>query len=157
MPSSHHHSSLWLPRPLEQVFPFFADAANLQRITPPWVNFRIRTPLPIVMRQGSHIDYTIRVRGVPLAWKTEITSWEPPLRFVDEQIRGPYRKWVHTHTFTERDGLTLCEDHVEYAAPGGRLIHWLFVERDVERIFAYRRERLESIFGRAAPPESVAA
>ncbi|MBI1356215.1 MAG: CDP-paratose 2-epimerase [Acidobacteria bacterium] len=152
----HHRSSVWLPRPLAEVFPFFADAGNLQRITPPWVHFRIRTPLPIEMGPGALIEYTIRVHGAPLRWTTEITRWEPPYGFADEQIRGPYRKWSHTHRFREADGGTLCEDHVEYAVYGGRLIHKLFVEKDVERIFAYRRKCLEEIFGRR-PDQSVPA
>ena len=141
-------TSLWLPKPLSDVFPFFADAANLEALTPPWVNFKILTKPPIRMHEGAKIDYTIRVRGLPLRWQTEITVWEPPNRFVDEQIRGPYSRWVHEHRFREEDGKTLCEDHVNYAPIGGSLMNWLFVGRDVERIFAYRQERMAAIFGR---------
>ncbi len=140
----------WLPRPRDLVFPFFADAGNLQAITPPWVGFEIMTPRPIEMKAGALIDYRIHLHGIPVPWRTEITAWEPPFRFVDTQRRGPYRKWVHTHSFEERDGGTLCRDHVEYAVPGGALIHWLFVSRDVRRIFEHRRRVLDRLFAR--PP-----
>jgi ligand-binding SRPBCC domain-containing protein len=142
-------TALWLPQPREVVFAYFSDAANLQAITPPWLHFHILTPLPIAMRAGALIDYRLRVHGVPLRWRTRIAVWEPPFRFVDEQLRGPYRRWVHEHTFEAVDGGTLCRDRVEYDVPGGRLIERLFVRRDVEQIFAYRRQRLEERFGRA--------
>jgi ligand-binding SRPBCC domain-containing protein len=137
----------WIPRPIGEVFSFFSDAANLQAITPSWVGFEILTKGPIEMRQGTLIDYRIRIHRVPLRWRTEITVWEPPVRFVDVQRRGPYRSWVHTHEFESRDGGTLCRDHVEYAVPGGALIHRLFVRADVEKIFAFRRAALASRFG----------
>lgn len=143
-------SELWLPRPLSEVFPFFADARNLQRITPPWLSFEVLTPAPIEMRPGTRIDYRLRVHGVPLRWQSEITAWEPPYRFVDEQRRGPYRLWHHEHTFREQNGGTLCGDVVQYASRGGPLrplIEALFVRRDVDRIFRYRREVLEREFG----------
>lgn len=143
----------WLPVPREVVFPFFADAANLEMITPPWVGFEILSPTPIAKRPGAIIDYRIRSHHLALRWRTEITSWDPPARFVDEQKKGPYRQWIHTHTFEERDGGTLCRDHVEYAVPGGAPFHALFVKRDVRRIFAYRREFLARRFG-AAPPNA---
>jgi len=132
-------TELWLPAPREQVFPFFADAHNLEEITPPWLEFQILTSGPIRMQAGARIDYRLCVRGFPLRWQTEITRWEPCIRFVDEQRRGPYRRWVHTHTFTELDGGTLCHDHVEYAVPGGGLVNRLIVRRDITRIFAYRQ------------------
>lgn len=140
-------TSIWLPKRLEDVFPFFADAGNLETLTPPWVNFQILTQLPIEMRKGALIDYNIRVRGLPLRWRTQITDWAPPYRFVDEQLRGPYSRWVHTHTFREEDGRTLCEDHVSYAPLGGSLMNWLFVERDVRRIFDYRHQKMAEFFG----------
>jgi ligand-binding SRPBCC domain-containing protein len=137
----------WLPRPLAELFPFFADAANLERITPPWLGFHILTPPPVEMRQGALIDYRLRVRGIPLRWRTRIAVWEPPARFVDEQVRGPYRLWVHEHTFAEQEGGTLCRDHVRYAVPGGELVHRLLVRPDVERIFAWRQQVLRDLFG----------
>lgn len=142
----------WLPAPVATVFPFFASAANLEAITPPWVGFQILTPGPIAMTAGTLIDYRIRLHGIPMRWQTEITDWEPPIRFVDAQRRGPYRRWIHTHTFEARDGGTLCRDHVEYAVPGGRLVERLFVRSQVRRIFAYRRDVLAKRFGSAPAP-----
>ena len=142
-------SEIWLPRPVEEVFAFFADARNLQDITPAWLDFSVLTPAPIVMRPGALIDYRLKVHGFPIRWQSEITAWEPPRRFVDEQRRGPYRLWIHEHSFEARDGGTLVGDFVQYAAPGGALIEWLFVRRDVERIFQFRREKLLARFGRS--------
>ena len=141
----------WLPRPRAEVFPFFTDAANLQAITPPWLDFRILTPGPIAMRPGALIDYRLKLRGFPIRWRTQITVWEPPFRFVDRQLKGPYRQWVHEHSFEEKDGGTLCRDRVDYAVPGGALVNRIFVQRDVETIFAYRREQLERLFPPANP------
>ncbi len=134
----------WVPRKREDVFEFFADALNLEAITPPWLSFSVLTPGPIVMRIGARIDYRLRLHGVPFRWQTEITRWQPPFSFVDEQRRGPYRRWVHTHTFEEHGGGTLCSDSVVYAVPGGRLIDRLFVRRDVQRIFNFRHRALWS-------------
>jgi ligand-binding SRPBCC domain-containing protein len=138
---------LWLPRPPADVFPFFSDAFNLQRITPPWMSFHVLTEAPIEMRTGTRIDYKLRIRGLPVRWQSEITVWDPPHRFVDEQRRGPYRRWVHEHCFDERDGGTLVRDSVEYAVWGGRLVERLFVRRDVETVFRYRSEVLTQLFG----------
>jgi ligand-binding SRPBCC domain-containing protein len=135
-----------LPRPIEEVFGFFADARNLQTITPPWLHFAIKTPGEIHMRPGTRIDYRLRVRGIPLTWVSEITAWEPPHRFVDEQRKGPYRLWIHEHRFSEKDGHTLAADSVRYAVPGGALFHKLFVERDVQKIFEYRSSKLKELF-----------
>ena len=140
-----------LPHTPADVFPFFADAANLERITPPWLRFRIPTPLPIDMRAGALIDYRLRLRGVPVRWRTEITAWEPPHRFVDEQLRGPYRWWVHEHRFEPIEGGTLATDRVEYGVPGGRLAQRLLVGRDLERIFRYRQQALRDELGAANP------
>jgi ligand-binding SRPBCC domain-containing protein len=138
-------TELWLPRPRHEVFPFFADANNLQAITPPWLNFHVLTP-KIEIRAGALIDYRLRVRGIPLRWRTHIKVWEPPGRFVDEQLRGPYRRWVHEHTFEESNGGTLCRDHVQYAVWGGRLVDRLLVRRDVRKIFEFRQQRLNELF-----------
>lgn len=139
-------AGLWLPRRREEVFPFFADAFNLETLTPPWLKFEVLTPRPIEMRVGLRIDYRLRLRGLPLRWQSEITAWEPPCRFVDEQRRGPYRAWIHEHTFAERDGGTLAQDVVRYGVIGGRLVNTLFVRRDVERIFRFRQEKLREVF-----------
>lgn len=135
-----------LPRPVEEVFRFFADAANLERLTPPWLAFRILTPQPIAMREGTRIDYRLSLHGLPLRWTSEITAWEPPHRFVDEQRRGPYRKWVHEHRFEESAGGTLVRDRVRYAVPGGYLVDRLLVRRDLHKIFSYRHQRLRELF-----------
>lgn len=141
------HSSVTLPRPLDAVFPFFSDARNLERLTPPWLRFSVLTPGPIEMRPGATIDYRLRLRGVPLRWRSEITVWEPPFRFVDEQRRGPYRLWIHEHRFEEVDGRTLARDDVRYAVPGGWLADRLLVRRDLQRVFEYRRAVLRDLFG----------
>jgi ligand-binding SRPBCC domain-containing protein len=140
-------AELWLPRPREEVFPFFADAHNLEVITPPWLNFKILNPAPIPMRAGTEIDYQLRIRGFAVRWRSEITAWEPPQRFVDAQRRGPYRNWVHEHTFEERDGGTLARDHVEYSVWGGPLVDWLLARRQVREIFTYRERKLRELFG----------
>ncbi len=141
---------LVLPRPVEEVFSFFADARNLQVITPPWLGFEILPPVPEAIEAGTRIDYRIRLRGIPLRWRTVITAWEPPRRFVDEQLKGPYRRWIHEHVFEARDGGTICRDRVRYAVPGGRVIDALFVRPDVGRIFAFRKRRLAELFGAGA-------
>jgi ligand-binding SRPBCC domain-containing protein len=143
-------TELWLPRPRAEVFLFFADARNLEALTSPWLRFEVLTPAPIEMRSGTLIDYRIRVHGILIGWRTEITEWDPPRQFVDVQLRGPYTLWQHTHTFDEREGGTLCLDNVRYRPRGGALIHWLFVGRDVKRIFKYRQQRLRERFCSAA-------
>lgn len=138
------HTRLFLPQPLDPVFAFFADASNLDAVTPPWLHFRILTPLPLAVRKGTLIDYRLRLHGLPVSWRTEITSWDPPHGFVDEQRRGPYTLWRHEHVFTETDEGTLIEDRVRYRMPGGVLAHALLVRRDLERIFRYRQERVRA-------------
>ena len=142
-----HRSEIWLPRPRAEVFAFFSDAGNLERLTPPWLGFEILTPRPIAMRPGARIDYRLKIHGLPIRWKTEITAWDPPRQFVDEQLSGPYRLWHHTHTFIEEGDGTRVVDRVRYAMFGGRWIHKLFVERDVRTIFAFRERVLRDIFG----------
>ena len=140
-------AELWLPRAREQVFPFFADAFNLETLTPPWLKFEVLTPHPIPMRAGLRIDYRLRLLGLPLRWQSEITAWEPPRRFVDEQRRGPYRVWIHEHSFEEQDGGTLARDAVRYAVVGGSPVNQLFVRPDLEKIFRFRQETLRDRFG----------
>lgn len=148
-----------VPLARERVFEFFADAGNLERLTPPELRFEIVTPLPIAMRAGAEIDYRLRLFGVPFGWRTRITAWEPDQGFVDEQIRGPYRRWVHTHRFRDVPDGTEIVDEVRYAlplAPLGELAHPL-VRRELERIFHFRREATLGILvglasgSRAAP------
>ncbi len=145
-------TTLDIPRPLSEVFPYFADAANLEAITPPWLNFHILTPPPIDMRAGARIDYALRLRGVPVRWRTEITVWDPPHRFVDEQIRGPYRLWRHEHIFEPIDGeSTRMIDVVSYELPRvpivSAMLHRLMVRPDLDRIFAYRAQAVLSALG----------
>ncbi len=128
----------WLPIARDELFPFFADAGNLQELTPPWMSFHIATPRPISMRVGALIDYRLRVRGFPLRWRSEIAAWEPPVRFVDEARQGPFRRWIHEHRFEPRDG--------------GALINWLIVRHDVARIFAYRSAKLRELYPSPAAP-----
>jgi ligand-binding SRPBCC domain-containing protein len=137
---------LFVARDLETTFAFFADAGNLQRLTPSWLNFSILTPQPIPMRAGALIDYRIKVHGVPVTWRTEIADWQPPHQFVDQQLKGPYWLWHHTHRFTAEDGGTLVEDTVRYRPIGGALVHTLFVRRDLERIFRFRQEEILRVF-----------
>ena len=133
-----------LPLPPDDAFGFFADAFNLAAITPPWLGFRVVTPRPVEMSAGTLIEYRLRLHGVPVRWLTRIEEWEPPRRFVDVQVRGPYRHWRHTHSFERaEDGGTVMRDEVRYVLPLGRLgslAGTLFVRRDLERIFDYRRE-----------------
>ena len=141
----------WLPQPRHRVFEFFADPRNLERITPPWLSFEILTPPDIKIGKGTLLDYRLRLRGILLRWQSEITVWEPPHRFVDRQTKGPYSLWVHEHTFTEsRDG-TIVGDRVEYAVPGGALVHKFLVAPDLEKNFQYRQMILEEIFHSDSP------
>jgi len=133
-----------IERPIEEVFDFYGDARNLERITPPWLGFEVTTPGPIEMGAGSLIEYRLRLHRVPVRWRTRIEAWEPPRRFVDAQIKGPYSLWEHTHTFeADGPGATLIEDRVRYSIPFGplgELADRLLVQRDLRQIFDYRRE-----------------
>jgi ligand-binding SRPBCC domain-containing protein len=140
-------SEIWLARPIKEVFAFFSDATNLDSITPPWLSFRTVARQPIEMHLGTVIDYRLRVRGFPVQWRSEITEWEPPYHFVDEQIRGPYRLWIHAQRFHPRNGGTLVSDDVRYAVPFDWLLHKFIVRPDVERIFTYRADCLRRQFG----------
>ncbi|MDQ6829431.1 MAG: SRPBCC family protein [Gemmatimonadota bacterium] len=137
-----------LPLDRNRVFDFFADAENLGAVTPDELHFRIRTPRPIAMREGALIDYTIRLWGFPLRWRTRIARWNPPVEFVDEQLRGPYKSWIHTHRFVAGEsGTTIIEDEVLYELRFGwlgRLIAPL-VRRQLGRIFAYRNARVRTL------------
>ena len=139
-------ASCYLDYPIEEVFAFFQDAHNLQVLTPEFLRFEVLTPKPIDMKTGALIDYRIRLRGIPLRWRTEITDWNPPHGFVDQQLRGPYRQWHHTHEFVSKDGGTVCTDRVRYRVYGGALIQRLFVRADVDRIFRHRTEKMAELF-----------
>ena len=146
----HLHAATWVSLPRTQVFPFFADAVNLQRLTPPWLRFNIRTAGPIEMRAGTRIEYRISLHGLPMTWVTDITAFEPPDVFVDEQRRGPYRTWVHTHRFVDERGGTRLIDDVEFDALGGRLVAPL-IAFDLRRIFTYRHRALLAHFEQPQP------
>jgi len=140
----------WIPRPLDEVIAFFSDARNLGELTPPWLGFRILTPGPIPMQVGTIIRYSLRWHGLPVSWTTMIRRWDPPRRFIDIQLRGPYRLWHHTHRFHARNGGTQMTDIVRYCLPlglAGRIAHSLKVRRDLEAIFNYRHRRVEQLFG----------
>jgi ligand-binding SRPBCC domain-containing protein len=138
------HSEATVHSELDRTFAFFADAQNLERLTPPWLSFRIATPLPIQMKEGTLIDYVIELYGVPIPWRTRIDVWEPGVRFVDRQIAGPYRWWHHEHRFESFGVGTRVIDHVEYLPRAAWLSSWL-VNRDVQRIFNYRQTALASL------------
>ena len=145
-----------LSAPRARVFEFFGDAFNLERITPPWLNFEILTPAPVAMGVGTILDYRIRLHGVPMRWRTKITRWDQGVAFVDEQIRGPYFEWVHLHTFEDREDGTWCEDLVRYRVPGGALVHAAFVKHQLLRVFGYRQRVMADLFGVAPGSERVA-
>lgn len=136
-----------LPRPIDEVFAFFSDAANLEKITPPSVRFHILTPTPIGMEVGTLIDYKLRIKGLPIRWRTRISEWDPPHKFADEQLKGPYHLWYHTHWFKPDGDGTLIGDRIEYRPRGGPLINALFVKRDVKAIFTHRQQVLAEMFG----------
>jgi ligand-binding SRPBCC domain-containing protein len=146
-------TSTWLPGAPADVFGFFAEAGNLQAITPAWLRFEVLTPA-VEMRRGAVIDYRLRLRGIPLRWQSEITSWDPPFEFVDEQRRGPYRLWRHLHTFEASEEGTLASDRVEYAVLGGRIVNRLIVAHDLRQIFTWRSRELQRIFGVVSPVEA---
>jgi len=140
-----------VPRPLQETFAFFADARNLEALTPPWLGFHIVSDLGGgTTTPGMLIDYRLRLHGVPIRWRTRIVRFDAPHAFIDEQLRGPYLRWVHTHEFEAVDddpGATRMRDTVRYAVPGGRLVDRHFVRPDVRRIFTWRAERLVELLG----------
>lgn len=123
---------------LDAVFDFFSDAANLELITPPWLSFETLTPSPVAMKVGTIVDYRLGFHGIPIRWQSEITVWEPLVRFIDVQRRGPYRLWEHEHRFEAGGASTIVRDNVRFRPLGGRLVEHLFVRRDIRRIFDYR-------------------
>lgn len=129
-----------------EIFRFFEDAHNLERITPATLRFRILTPGPIEMREGTTIDYALRVSGFPMRWRSEITAYEPGRRFIDRQLRGPYRKWVHEHRFVPRDGSTEVHDRVEYEVAGPAFVERWLVRPQLRKIFEHRQTALSGVF-----------
>ena len=140
------HAEQWLPCSRPQLFEFFSDAFKLETLTPPLLRFQVCTPPPIVIQTGTLIDYRLRLHGIPIRWQSEICEWEPPVRFVDRQTRGPYRLWRHEHRFVEQEGGTRAIDHVVYRPPGGTLVNRLFVVPDLRKIFGFRTQKLREIF-----------
>lgn len=137
-----------IPRPLDEVFAFFGDAENLERITPSWLNFNIVSPRPIAMAAGTHIVYRLKWHGVPMKWVTEIVEWAPPYKFVDVQLQGPYKLWRHTHTFEADGARTRMTDHVSYRLPFGwigQVAHALSVKKNVHEIFDCRSRMIQQI------------
>lgn len=138
-----------LNSPLEKVFEFFADAGNLEKITPPELNFHITTPQPIDIKKDTLIDYNLKLRGLPIKWRTLISEWNPPFSFIDQQLSGPYKQWIHLHTFSKiSENETLVMDKVRYRLPFepfGDIAHF-FVRRELDYIFAYRHKVIAEIF-----------
>jgi ligand-binding SRPBCC domain-containing protein len=140
-----------LYRPLEEVFDFFSKAENLNKVTPAELSFVFLTPMPIKMHVGSVIDYRIKLMGVPFFWRTIITDWEPPYRFVDQQMRGPYVFWHHEHTFEQKEDHVLMIDRVHYLSPGWifePLVDSLFVRKQLQKVWQYREKSFETLFGK---------
>ena len=135
-------TNLILPRPQADAFAFFGDAFQLEMITPPWLYFHVTTPPPIEMTEGTLINYRLKMHGIPIRWRTRISVWEPPHRFVDDQLEGPYQWWHHEHRFEAVEEGTKIYDQVNYGVPGGWPIHGLFVRHQLQRIFSYRYSML---------------
>ena len=141
--------STWIPRTPDEVFGFFADIGNLERITPPELRFRTVTPAPIEMRRGALIEFRLALYGLPFGWRTEISHWEPPVRFVDRQLAGPYAQWIHLHEFSAERGGTRMVDRVDYVLPLGRLgrLGLPLVRRQLDRIFDFREATIQRLLG----------
>tara|TARA_R110002072_G_scaffold10569_34_gene49266 strand:+ start:223 stop:690 length:468 start_codon:yes stop_codon:yes gene_type:complete len=141
---------LTLKRPLDEVFPFFADPRNLEALTPDFLKFRVLGMTTPEIEEGTEIDYSLRLRGLPIRWRSRITDWNPPFGFTDVQVQGPYRLWHHEHKFEARGGLTIASDHITYAVLGGSLVDRFLVRPDLERIFDHRTQRMAELLERPA-------
>ena len=160
MPTKTHrlYRKTRIPAPAEEVFDFFSHVENLHRITPDWVNFN--PPALPELKLGTQFEFSLKLSGFPVRWKTEITGWDPPLSFEDTQIKGPYKQWVHFHNFTPDGDETVMEDAVIYRSPGGilePLVDFWYVRRRLEAIFDYRERQVLSIFAGTGTEERVEA
>jgi ligand-binding SRPBCC domain-containing protein len=145
----HFSSSQFIDRPIDEVFSFFSEAKNLEVLTPPWLGFRIQTMSSKEIQENTLIDYRLKIHGVPVGWRTLIKSWSPPNKFVDTQLKGPYSKWHHTHTFESVGGGTQMHDEVIYRLPLGKFGNFFvgrFVKKEIQMIFDFRREKIKQIF-----------
>jgi ligand-binding SRPBCC domain-containing protein len=149
MITHHLHSEQWIERPRDEVFAFFSDASNLERITPDELRFEILSEQPIEMKVGALIDYHLHLAGIPFKWKTEITAWNPPFSFEDTQLKGPYAKWIHTHRFEDHGHRTLIVDDVDYALPLSPLgdLAYPVIKWQLGRIFGHRKKVIAGVFG----------
>lgn len=152
-----YETQQWIAKPLAEVWPFFCDETNLERLTPPWLKFRVVSKSTQRLQEGTVINYALRLHGLPIRWQSRIENWQPPFQFVDTQIKGPYAVWHHTHQFEDHGSRTLALDIIRFELPFGFLGRLLnpWVRRDVERIFTYRQTALREIFdtpGVAAAP-----
>ena len=141
----------WIPRPLEELLPFFADARNLEAITPPWLHFGLLPPVPESVEQGVRIEYRLKLGGIPIRWRTRIRDWDPPRGFVDVQERGPFALWEHSHHFQSLPGGVVMRDVVRYApplGPLGRVAHALALRSTLSAIFDHRFARVAERFSR---------
>jgi hypothetical protein len=144
------YTEQFVPLPLERIFPFFSDAKNLEAITPEWLHFKIKKVSEGPMRRGTRIRYRLKVHGLPMRWLTDIAEWDPPTRFVDHQLKGPYSLWYHEHTFHPVKGGTLIRDWVRFQLPLGKVGRWAGFQKvnsDVNRIFHHRRIKILEKFG----------
>lgn len=151
--SGRVRAAQWIRSPIGEVFAFFADAHNLERITPPFIGFHVLAVSTPAIGEGTQIDYRLRLHGLPIRWTSRIEDWKPPYFFKDRQIRGPYREWLHEHEFRESDGGTLILDRVRYGLPLDPLGSWIagrWVAVDIENIFNYRVDRITEILAQGA-------
>lgn len=140
----------WVPRPMDEVFAFFGDVQNLELLTPPHLKFKVLSSSTNPLQAGTRIDYKLQLHGIPFRWQSLIGEWKPSTHFSDTQMRGPYKKWHHTHTFIEQDGGTLMRDHALYRLPfgvPGDTVAYFFVKKDLEKIFSYRIAKVRELFG----------
>jgi len=136
-------------KPLADLFPFFEKPENLSLLTPKWLSFKIKSKEPLSMKEGARFEYTIKLFGIPMHWETLITKYEPPFQFVDEQLKGPYKVWIHTHSFIENNEQVLMTDEVKYDLYGGFLkgiINHFFIKHSIKQIFRFRKAAITEFF-----------